>query len=189
MIVLVRHGPTEWSVAGRHTGSTDLPLTEDGRTAAASLRERLAGYDFTLVLSSPLARARETAELAGLGDRAELDDDLREYDYGDYEGRTTADIREDRPDWFLWRDGVPGGETPDQVGERADRVIARALAADGDVALFAHGHILRALGARWIELPAAGAGRLTLGTAAVCELSEDHDRHVIRLWNDTAHLA
>jgi len=188
VIVLVRHGPTEWSVSGRHTGATDLALTDDGRAAAASLRDRLARYDFRLVLSSPLARARETAELAGLGDRAEPDDDLREYDYGDYEGRTTADIHEDRPDWFLWSDGAPGGETPEQVGDRADRVIARARAADGDVALFAHGHILRALGARWIDLPAAGAGRLTLGTAAVCELSEEHDRHVIRLWNDTAHL-
>ena len=189
MIVLVRHGPTEWSVSGRHTGVSDLPLTEDGRAAAARLRGRLAGHDFALVLSSPLGRARETAELAGLGDRAEPEDDLREYDYGAYEGRTTADIHEERPGWFLWRDGAPGGETPDQVGGRADRVIARALAADGDVALFAHGHILRALGARWIELPAACAGRLLLGTAAVCELDTEHDRRAIRLWNDTAHLA
>ena len=189
MIVLVRHGPTEWSVAGRHTGFTDLSLTEDGRAAAARLRGRLADYDFALVLSSPLRRARETAELAGLGDRAEPDDDLHEYDYGAYEGRTTAEIQEERPGWFLWGDGVPGGETPDQVGERADRVIARALAADGDVALFAHGHILRALGIRWIELPAACAGRLALGTAAVCELGTEHDRRVIHLWNDQSHLA
>jgi probable phosphoglycerate mutase len=188
VIVLVRHGPTEWSVSGRHTGATDLSLTEDGRAAAASLRDRLARYDFALVLSSPLARARETAELAGLGDRAELDDDLREYDYGAYEGRTTADIQQERPGWYLWRDGVPDGETPDQVGERADRAIARALAADGDVALFAHGHILRALGVRWIELPTACAGRLTLGTAAVCELTTEHDLRVIGLWNDTSHL-
>ncbi len=189
MIVLVRHGPTEWSVSGRHTGVTDLSLTEEGREAAARLRERLASYDFALVLSSPLARARETAELAGLGDRVELDRDLREYDYGDYEGLTTDEIRERRPGWFLWHDGAPDGETPEQVGERADRVIARALKADGDVALFAHGHILRALGARWIELPAAGAGRFALGTAAVCELDYERDLQVIRLWNDTSHLA
>ena len=128
MIVLVRHGPTEWSVSGRHTGATDLPLTEDGRAAAASLRERLAGHDFATVLCSPLRRARETAELAGLGDRAELDDDLREYDYGAYEGLTTDEIRERRPGWYLWQDGVPDGETPDDVGARADRVIARAAA-------------------------------------------------------------
>ena len=188
MIVLVRHGPTEWSVSGRHTGTTDLPLTEEGREAAALLRERLAGYDFALVLSSPLARARDTAELAGLGDRAQLEPDLREYDYGDYEGLTTEEIRERRPGWFLWSDGAPGGETPEQIGERADRVIARALQADGDVALFAHGHILRTLGARWIELPAAYAGNLALGTAAVCELDHERERRVIRLWNDTSHL-
>ena len=188
MIVLIRHGPTEWSVSGRHTGSTDLPLTEDGRAAAARLRERLARYDFALVLSSPLARARETAGLAGLGDRAQLDEDLREYDYGDYEGLTTDEIRERRPGWYLWSDGAPGGETPQQVGDRADRAIARALQADGDVALFAHGHILRALGARWIELPAAHAGHLALGTAAVCELGSERERRVIRLWNDTSHL-
>ena len=188
MIVLVRHGPTEWSVSGRHTGSTDVPLTDEGREIAGRLRERLARYDFALVLSSPLARARDTAELAGLGDRAELEPDLREYDYGDYEGLTTVEIHEQRPDWFLWNDGVPNGETPDQVGERADRVIARAAEAGGDVALVAHGHVLRTLGARWIELPVAGAGRITLGTAAVCELDLEHDRRVIRLWNDTSHL-
>ena len=188
MIVLVRHGPTEWSVSGRHTGATDLPLTEDGRAAAASLRERLAGRDFAAVLCSPLRRARETAELAGLGDRAELDDDLREYDYGAYEGLTTDEIQERRPGWYLWQDGVPDGETPDDVGARADRVIARAAAVRGDVALFAHGHILRVLGARWIDLPASHGGRLALGTAAVCELGLERDRHVIRLWNDTAHL-
>jgi broad specificity phosphatase PhoE len=189
VIVLVRHGPTEWSVSGRHTGATDVPLTEEGREAAARLRARLASYDFALVLSSPLARARETAGLAGLGDRAQLDEDLREYDYGDYEGLTTDEIRERRPGWYLWSDGAPGGETPKQIGERADRVIARAMQADGDVALFAHGHVLRALGARWIELPASYAGHLALGTAAVCELGSERERRVIRLWNDTSHLA
>ena len=187
-IVLVRHGPTEWSVAGRHTGSTDLPLTDDGRAAAEALSDRLARYDFATVLTSPLRRARETAELAGLGDRAEPDPDLREYDYGAYEGMTTHEIREDRPGWYLWRDGVPGGETPDQVGERADRAIARALEPGGDAVLFAHGHILRALGARWIELPAAYAGHLALGTAAVCELGFEREQRVIRTWNDTSHL-
>jgi broad specificity phosphatase PhoE len=188
VIVLVRHGPTEWSVSGRHTGSTDLPLTEDGRAAAGSLRERLARYDFATVLTSPLRRARETAELAGFGDRAEPEPDLREYDYGAYEGLTTDQIREQRPGWYLWRDGVPEGETPAQVGARADRAIAHALEAGGDAVLFAHGHILRALGARWIELPADYAGHLALGTAAVCELGLERDRHVIRLWNDTTHL-
>ena len=189
MIVLVRHGPTEWSVAGRHTGSTDLPLTEDGRAAAASLRDRLARYDFATVLCSPLRRARETAELAGFDDRAMIEPDLREYDYGAYEGLTTNEIRENRPGWYLWRDGVPDGETPDQVGARADRAIARALEAGGDAVLFAHGHLLRALGARWIELPAAYGGHLALGTAAVCELGFERKQHVIRLWNDTAHIA
>ena len=189
MIVLVRHGPTEWSVSGRHTGATDVPLTDDGREVATRLRGRLERYDFALVLSSPLARARETAELAEFGDRLELDPDLREYGYGDYEGLTTPEIRERRPGWWLWEDGVPDGETPDQVGERADRVIARASEAGGDVALFAHGHVLRVLGARWIGLPAASAGRLALGTAAVCELDHERERRVIRLWNDTSHLS
>jgi broad specificity phosphatase PhoE len=188
VIVLVRHGPTEWSVAGRHTGNTDVPLTDDGRKTAALLRERLARYDFTTVLASPLRRARDTAELAGLGDRAAIEPDLREYDYGAYEGLTTNEIREQRPGWYLWGDGVPDGETPAQVGERADRVLARALAGGGDAALFGHGHILRVIGARWIELHATYAGHLALGTAAVCELGLERERRVIRLWNDTAHI-
>jgi probable phosphoglycerate mutase len=188
VIVLVRHGPTEWSVSGRHTGLTDLPLTDDGRAAAASLRDRLARYDFATVLTSPLQRARDTAELAGFGDRAQLEPDLREYDYGAYEGLKTVEIRKDRPGWDLWRDGVPGGETADQVGDRADRAIARALEAGGDAALFAHGHLLRIVGARWIGLPAAQGGHFVLGTAAVCELGFERDRRVIRLWNDTTHL-
>ena len=188
-LVLVRHGPTEWSVAGRHTGSTDVPLTGDGRRAAARLRPRLAGYELALVLTSPLVRARETAELAGLGDRAEPDADLREYDYGAYEGRTTDDIRAEREGWYLWRDGVPGGESPAEVGARVDGVIDRALAAGGDVALFAHGHVLRALGARWIGLAAEHGGNLALGTAAVCELGFEREQRAIRLWNDQSHLA
>ena len=188
-LVLVRHGPTEWSVAGRHTGSTDIPLTPDGRRAAERLGPRLARYELALVLASPLRRARETAELAGLGERAQPEPDLREYDYGAYEGRSTEDIRGEREGWYLWRDGVPDGETPADVGARADRVIARSLDAGGDVALFAHGHVLRALGARWIEQPVAHAGHLALGTAAVCELGFERERRVIRLWNDQGHLA
>jgi broad specificity phosphatase PhoE len=187
--VLVRHGATEWSGSGQHTGTTDVPLTEDGREKARRLAARLAGYDFALVLSSPLSRARETAELADLGDRVQLDPDLREFDYGSYEGLTTPQIRETRPAWSVWRDGSPGGETPDQVGERADRVISRALEAGGNVALFAHGHLLRVLGARWIELPAAYGGNLGLGTAAVCELGYERERRAVWLWNDQSHLA
>src|SRR3954452_5634549 len=157
-ILLVRHGETEWSRSGQHTGVTDLPLTEAGGRAARAGGERLRGREFALVLTSPLSRARRTCELAGLGERAETVDDLHEIDYGDYEGLTTPQIREQRPGWDLWRDGSPGGETVAQAGERADRVVARLADAEGDVAVFAHGHILRVLAARWIELPAeAGA--------------------------------
>ncbi|HEY6761534.1 MAG TPA: histidine phosphatase family protein [Baekduia sp.] len=180
---LIRHAETEWSKSGQHTGRTDIPLTDEGRRHAAELPARLAGKTFAAVYVSPLSRARETAELAGFGARAVVDDDLMEYDYGDYEGLTTPQIRESRPDWNLWRDGVPNGETPDDVGARADRVIARALAVDGDVALFAHGHILRVLGARWIEQPAALAGRLALSTGAICELGYERETRVIRAWN------
>jgi broad specificity phosphatase PhoE len=187
-IVLVRHGATEWSASGQHTSRTDVPLTEEGRAGAAKLHARLAGFDFALVLSSPLSRARETAALAGFGDRAVVDDDLREFDYGEYEGRTTAEIREQRPGWDVWRDDSPGGETPDAVGVRADRVIERALAAGGDVAMFAHGHLLRVLGARWIGAPAATGGNLGLSTGSVCELGFERERRAIWLWNDTTHL-
>jgi probable phosphoglycerate mutase len=187
-VVLVRHGATEWSVSGQHTSRTDLPLTEDGRTNARCLPQRLAGYHFALVLTSPLSRARETAQLAGFGDVARVDDDLRELDYGAYEGRTTAEIREERPGWDVWKDDSPGGETPADAGRRADRVIDRALGAGGDVAIFGHGHMLRILGARWIELEAAGGGRLALSTGAVCELGFERERRVIRAWNDTRHL-
>jgi probable phosphoglycerate mutase len=184
-VYLVRHGETEWSASGRHTSVTDLPLTERGRAAAARLRPVLAERPLALVLTSPRARARETAELAGLGDRAEIDEDLAEFDYGEYEGRTTPEIREERPGWSLWEDGAPGGETVADVGARADRVIARALAAGGDVALFAHGHLLRVLGARWIELPPAAAGSLALSTGALCRLGFERERRVIWGWNDT----
>jgi broad specificity phosphatase PhoE len=180
---LIRHAETEWSKAGRHTGLTDIPLTDEGRAHAATLPERLAGRTFAAVLVSPLQRARETATLAGLGDQAQVRDDLVEYDYGDYEGITTDEIRAKRPGWYLWRDGVPGGEQPDDVGARADRVIAEALAVDGDVALVAHGHVLRVIGARWIEQPAGFAGRLALRTGALCCLGLEREVRVIRSWN------
>ena len=180
-IVLARHGETEWSASGKHTSTTDIPLTDRGEAAARRLRERLAGQEFALVLSSPRVRALETARLAGFD--PEIDPDLAEVDYGDYEGRTTAEIREDRPGWSLWTDGSPGGETVAEAGARADRVIARALAADGDVALFAHGHILRVLAARWLGLPAERGASLALDTAAVSELGFERETRVITRWN------
>ena len=182
-VVLVRHGETEWSASGRHTSVTDVPLTERGRRAAERLGRRLAGREFALVLTSPRSRARETCALAGLGDRAEVDSDLAEWDYGDYEGLTTPQIREERPGWSLWSDDTPGGETAEQVGGRADRVIGRVLAADGDAALFAHGHLLRVLAARWLELPPARGGSFGLDTAALSELGFERERRVIWLWN------
>jgi broad specificity phosphatase PhoE len=176
-IVLIRHGETEWSASGKHTSVTDLPLTARGRAAA----EALDLGEFALALSSPRQRALETARLAGFA--PEVEPDLAEVDYGDYEGRTTAEIREQRPDWSLWADGSPGGETVAQAGERADRVIERALAADGDVVLFAHGHILRVLAARWIGLPADQGAHLLLHTAAVSELGFERETRVISRWN------
>jgi broad specificity phosphatase PhoE len=185
-IVLVRHGQTEWSKSGQHTGVTDIPLTDAGREAAKRVGARLAGREFALVLASPRQRAQETARIAGYA--PEVDADLAEFDYGDYEGKTTKEIRETRPDWFLWRDGAPGGETAEQVGARVDRLLERVAAADGDVALFAHGHILRAVGARWIALDAAYGGRLALDTASLSELGYEREVRVIWLWNDTSHL-
>ncbi len=185
-IVLIRHGETEWSATGKHTSVTDVPLLDVGRRGAGRLRERLGGRDFALALVSPRARARETAALAGV--EAEVDEDLVEFDYGDYEGRTTPEIREERPGWTVWADGAPGGETADQVGARADRVIERALAAGGDVAVFAHGHFLRVLAARWVGLPAPYGGHLALDTGSVSELGFEREQRVIWLWNDTSHL-
>jgi probable phosphoglycerate mutase len=185
-LVLVRHGQTEWSVSGQHTGRTDIPLTDEGRREARRLAARLAGREFALVRVSPRSRARETAELAGLGQRAQVDEDLAEFDYGEYEGLTTPQIRERRPGWSIWDAGAPGGEVPAQVGVRADRVIARALTADGDVAVFGHGHLLRVLGARWVEQPAEFGGSLALSTAAICELGFERERRVVWLWNETA---
>ncbi len=180
-IVLVRHGETEWSASGRHTSTSDVPLTERGRHAARALKQRLAGREFALVLASPRIRARETAQLAGF--TPDIDEDLAEVDYGDYEGLTTPEIRETRPGWTLWADGSPGGETLAQAGERADRVLARALAANADVAVFAHGHILRVLAARWIGLPPERGARLALDTAALSELGFERETRVISAWN------
>jgi broad specificity phosphatase PhoE len=178
---LLRHAETEWSRDGRHTGRTDVPLTDEGRDVARALRQRVAEHSFALVLSSPLSRARETAELAGLEPQPR--DDLVEFDYGDYEGITTAQIRESRPDWYLWRDGSPNGEAADDVGRRVDRVIEEALAAGGDVALVAHGHVLRALAARWVQEPASFGGRLRLDTGTISVLGFEREVRVIRSWN------
>ena len=182
-ILLVRHGETEWSLSGQHTSHTDLPLTENGRRKAGPLREALAGRPFALVLCSPLRRARETCELAGFGDRAEPDADLKERNYGVYEGRTTKEIRVERPGWDVWRDDCPGGETLEQLAARADRVIERALAADGDTLLFAHSHLLRELAGRWIGLGPDGGGKLRLGTASLSTLGFERERRVILAWN------
>jgi len=185
-VVLVRHGQTEWSLSGQHTGSTDIPLTEEGRRHAAALGARLAGFEFARVLTSPMSRAIETCRLAGLDGRAEITDDLREWDYGGYEGRRTAEIREERPGWDLWRDGVPDGETVEEVGRRADLLIETARGTDGDVALFAHGHVLRVLGARWIGLPPDHGARLALSTASISVLAWERETAVIDRWNETA---
>jgi broad specificity phosphatase PhoE len=187
-LVLLRHGETEWSRDGRHTGRTDVPLTEDGERDARALAPRLAGFDFALVLCSPLSRARRTAELAGL-DPVD-DDDLLEWDYGAYEGRTTAEILAQRPDWSLWTDGGPGGESPDQVTVRVDRLLARVrpLLSTGDVALVGHGHCLRVVAARWIGLPVDGGALLKLDTATLSELGWEHGRPVVLHWNLPAAL-
>jgi broad specificity phosphatase PhoE len=185
---LFRHGETDWSLTGQHTGRTDLPLTEKGKERARALGRHLAGQKFALVLSSPLVRALDTCKLAGYGDQVQLTDDLLEWDYGAYEGRRTVDIRNERPGWLLWKDGVPGGETAEQVGSRAHRVIERAAAADGDVALFSHGHILRVLGACWLGLPPVAGQLFALGTAAQSVLGHEHDYRVIDVWNQDSHL-
>jgi broad specificity phosphatase PhoE len=184
-IVVVRHGETEWSAAGRHTSRTDLPLTEDGRLRAAGLAGALSEWSFALVLCSPLRRARDTCEIAGFGERAEIDDDLREWNYGEYEGLTTPEIRAQNPDWSLWRDGCPGGERPEEIAARADRALDRLAAADGDALAFAHGHLLRVLAARWISLEASGGARLALGAGAMGVLGYERETRVIDRWNIT----
>jgi broad specificity phosphatase PhoE len=188
---LVRHGETEWAKLGRHTGRTDIPLTDPGRDQARALGRRLASHSFGLVLTSPLSRAAETAEIAGHGETAVRDDDLMEWDYGALEGRRTADIRIEMPGWTIWRGPWPEGETVDDVGARADRVIKRirAAQADGDVLVFAHGHLLRVLAARWIGLPPASGGLFELSTATLSIVGWDREAPSIELWNEACHLA
>jgi len=186
-VYLVRHGETAWSLSGRHTGFTDVPLTERGEANARALGDRLRGLVFNLVLTSPLQRAKRTCQLAGFGDAAVRDDDLIEWNYGSYEGRRTAEIQQERPGWQLFRDGCPGGESPADTGSRADRVIARIRAASGNVLVFSSGHILRVLGARWLGLPAGGGRYFLLGTASVSTLGYEHDKSepVFKQWNNT----
>ena len=188
-LYLVRHGETAWSISGQHTGRTDIPLTERGEHDALALSARLRGLSLTKVLTSPLLRARRTGDLAGFGERMEPDADLMEWDYGAYEGRRTSDIRAEHPGWRLFEDGCPGGETLVEVSMRADRVIARVRALEGDVLVFAHRDILRILIARWIALPALEARRLHLATASLSVLGYDHDldEPVIRVLNDARH--
>ncbi len=187
-MVLVRHGATEWSEAGRHTGWTDIPLNDEGVRQATTLGPRLARWSFDTVLCSPLQRARSTCELAGCRDVAQIDNDLREWNYGEYEGLTTPEIREHVPGWTLWEAGVRNGETLAEVAARADRVLARVRAATGDVAVFSHGHLLRVLAARWIDQGAPLARYFNLSTASVSTLGWEHDWPSVTLWNDTAHL-
>jgi broad specificity phosphatase PhoE len=182
-IVIVRHGATEWSESGQHTSFTDLPLLPSGRARAAALAPILAERSFALVLCSPLLRARETCKLAGLAEQAVECAELTEWDYGEYEGVTSAQIWEQRPDWVLWRDGCPGGESPTQVAARADAVLARLRAADGDAAAFAHGHILRVLAARWIGMEASAGARLKLSPGSLSVLGFEHSTEVISGWN------
>ncbi|MBO9518719.1 MAG: histidine phosphatase family protein [Porphyrobacter sp.] len=182
-VYCIRHGETEWSLSGQHTGRTDLPLTENGRKLAAELRPAIKGHEFALVLSSPLARAKETCEIVGLGERAEIDPDLSEWDYGDYEGLTPAQIHKTVPGWMVFEDGCPGGELPSDLSRRVDRVISRINAVDGDVALFAHGHVLRVLAARWIGLPAEEGRRFLLDTGTLCILGHYRGERAIRVWN------
>jgi broad specificity phosphatase PhoE len=193
-VFLIRHGETEWSVTGQHTGRTDIPLTEEGCRQAKRLGARLAGEQFELVLVSPLSRARETARLAGFavgekGSRAEIEPDLIEWDYGAYDSLTAADIRRDRPGWTPWEGGFPGGETLADLAARADRVLERVRAGSGgDVALFAHGHILRVIAARWLDQPAVMGARYYLATGTLSVLGWEREISVIDRWNDGCHL-
>jgi probable phosphoglycerate mutase len=187
-MLLVRHGETEWSVSGQHTGKTDIPLTDRGRRQGKLLGARLGERSFELVLTSPLSRASKTCELAGFGEQAKLSDDLVEWDYGLYEGRTTADIRAEIPGWSAWSHGCPEGEHAADVGRRADRAIGELRAAQGDVAVFAHGHLLRVLAARWLGLDPELGSALGLSTCTVSVLGYERERAVIWLWNDDSHL-
>ena len=182
-VFAIRHGETAWSLTGQHTGMTDIPLTDNGRRLAERMRPVLAGNAFELVLCSPMQRARETCKLAGLGDKAVIDSDLVEWNYGEYEGLTPEQIHEAAPGWQIFRDGCPGGEAPEQVGARVDRVIARSRAVDGDIALFAHGHVLRVLAARWIGLPAGSGQHFLLDTGTLCVLGYYREIPAVRIWN------
>jgi broad specificity phosphatase PhoE len=190
VIFLARHGETAWSLTGQHTGLSDLPLTERGEQNARALGERLVGLNFGKVFTSPLQRAARTCELAGFGALAEGDRDLLEWNYGQYEGRSTAEIHAERPDWQLFRDGCPGGESPDEVGARADCVLTRVRAVRADVLLFSSGHFLRVLAARWLGLETEAGRYLLLSTASLSAVSYEHNlcQPVIRLWNDTRHV-
>ena len=182
-IVLVRHAETEWSRSGRHTGRTDIPLTERGRERALALGSELRDHEFELVLTSPLVRAVETCQLAGLGERAAERDELMEWDYGAYEGRRTLEIREERPGWSLWRDGVPEGETAEQVGERVDRLLADLRSSSGEAIVFSHGHLLRVLTARWLGLDPRAGRLFALDPGSLSVLGYERETPVVRLWN------
>src|SRR5262245_18646973 len=189
VVYLARHGETAWTLSQQHTGLTDLPLTPDGELQAIGLGERLRGLAFARVLTSPLRRAIRTCELAGFGSRAEVDPDLCEWNYGTYEGRTSAEIHAERPDWRLFRDGCPGGESPDQGGARADRVARRVRAIEGDILLFSSGHFLRVFAARWLGLEPEAGRYFLLGTANLSAVGYEHDRSepAIRLWDESSH--
>jgi probable phosphoglycerate mutase len=182
-VFAIRHGETAWSRSGQHTGTTDVPLTDDGRRLAERMRSVLARNEFALVLCSPMQRARETCELAGLGDKAVIDPDLVEWNYGEYEGLMPKQIHEMAPGWLIFRDGCPGGEKPEHVGARVDRVIARSRAVDGNTVLFAHGHVLRVFGARWIGLPAGCGQHFLLNTGTLCMLGYYRKIPAVQIWN------
>ncbi len=182
-VYVVRHGETEWSISGQHTGITDIPLTENGRNQVKCLQPVLANEVFALVLTSPLHRARETCKLSGLGDKAEVDPNLMEWNYGEYEGVTSKEIHKTVPGWLVFNDGAPGGETPEQIGARADRVIQRVRAVQGNVALFAHGHIFRVLVARWLDLPATAVRNFLLDTGTLNILSYYRGYPAVKIWN------
>lgn len=183
---LVRHGETAWSKSGQHTGLTDVPLTDAGRAQGRVLRRKLGRRNFALILSSPMSRALETSRLAAFRDRVQIDPDLHEWNYGPYEGLTTAEIRETVPGWSIWTHPIPGGETADEVAARVDRVITRVRSAPGDVALFAHGHLLRVLAARWLGLPPTDGRLFALGTATVSVLGWERETAVVERWNEPA---
>jgi broad specificity phosphatase PhoE len=192
-LLLARHGQTEWSLSGQHTGRTDIPLLEEGRRGAKLLGERLHrppfdGLEGTEIRTSPLSRASDTCALAGFGDRATPWDALLEWDYGEYEGMTPAEIRAARPDWLIWRDGAPGGESPEDVAARADEVVDRVRGRDGDVLVFAHGHILRAVTARWLGQPLTFGAQILLKPATISVLGWAHGTPALETWNDHSHL-